>query len=263
MPSSAPQPRALQRTPPLPASPWGPSDLAHPTATPPPAHAACATSNAELARGTSALARQVDTPFDPVFSDLLESGDESRRPLRDLFALFAAFNRIERVSDQAKNICEETVFAATGQGKDPKRYRVLFVDADNRRASLMAEAIAAKAFPEVGEFASAGWAPAAEIDAGFEAFMNDRGHSVEDRTPASLPDRAEFLASAHVLVCLGAEPGGRLEVPFHTIVRVWDVAEIPPGLDRDREDAVLDTVYKDLTVRIEDLMTALHGEEID
>jgi phosphate transport system protein len=220
--------------------------------------------NSELARGTIGMARQIDSTWDTAFHDLLEAGSEDKRPLRDLFALFAVFNRIERISDQAKNICEDTVFAATGHTKDPKIYRVLFLDESNDRLSLMAEAIAAKTYPGGGEFASAGWNPAGSVDAGFEAFMDERGLSIDDAVPASLSSRDSFLAEAHVLVSLSGDPRKHLsKLPFHTAVQIWDVDALPEGLDRDRENAVLEQRARELAARIEDLMTVLHGEEAE
>ncbi|NKB89186.1 MAG: phosphate signaling complex protein PhoU [Acidobacteria bacterium] len=220
--------------------------------------------NSELARGTIGMAHQIDSTWDTAFHDLLDAGEENQQPLRDLFALFAVFNRIERISDQAKNICEDTVFAATGQTKDPKVYRVLFLDEGNNTLSLMAEAIAAKAYPQSGTFASAGWNPGASVDAGFEAFMNGRGLSIDNAEPASLRDRSSFLADAHVLVSLAGDPRTHLdEIPYHTAVQIWDVESVPEGLDRDREDAVLDQRARDLAARIEDLMTVLHGDEAE
>ncbi len=221
-------------------------------------------SNPELARGTAAMARQIDSTWDTAFHDLLEAGRETEYPLRDLFALFAIFNRIERIGDQAKNICEETVFAVTGETKEPKVYRVVFLDERNDKLSLMAQAIAAKAYPSSGEFASAGWNPAESLDPGFEVFLNDRGLSADGVEPAGITARASFLASAHVLVSLAGDPVEHLDsLPFHTAVQIWDVDEIPEGLDRDREDALLDKCARELTVRIEDLMTVLHGDEAE
>ena len=43
-------------------------------------------------------------------------------------ALLSALNHLERISDQAKNICEETLFTITGETKAPKVYKILFLD---------------------------------------------------------------------------------------------------------------------------------------
>ena len=143
--------------------------------------------NAELARGTMGMAAQVDTSFDRVFADLLEEGDKRSRSLSDLFAFLVVFNRIERISDQAKNICEETVFAVTGETKEPKTYRILFVDERNDCWSRLAEGVARKAFPKSGIFASAGWQPAGAFDSTCIRFMETKGLDAPAGAPANLP----------------------------------------------------------------------------
>ena len=114
----------------------------------------------ELARGTMAMESQADDVYRRIYRNLISEGEHAEVPVRDLFAHLVTLNRIERISDQAKNICEETIFAATGKVKQPKVYRILFLDERNAGPSLMAEAIGRKAFPEGGAFASAGWNPA-------------------------------------------------------------------------------------------------------
>ena len=110
-----------------------------------------------------------------VFEDLLREGEEREGRLNDLFALLVIFNRLDRVIAQAKNICEETLFAVAGETKAPKMYRVLFLDEKNDCASLLAEAYANKAFPEAVAAASAGWAPAEGVEPRVQLFMDPRG----------------------------------------------------------------------------------------
>ncbi|MCG8461543.1 MAG: hypothetical protein MI919_35125, partial [Holophagales bacterium] len=104
--------------------------------------------NAEMARGTLGMAVQAADTSDKVFADLLEEGNRGERPLADLFALLTVFNRLDRVVAQAKNICEETIFATTGETKAPKVYRILFVEEKDDCWSQLAVAHARKAFPE-------------------------------------------------------------------------------------------------------------------
>jgi len=223
---------------------------------------AFAAGNAEMARGTIAMAAQVDTTFDNVFGDLVSAGEREKRPLSDLFALLAAFNRIERVSDQAKNLCEEIVFAETGETKAPKRYRVVFVDERNDVLSIMAEHIARKAFPESGSYASCGWSPATAADEGFVAFMDRMGHDTDDHAPVPVSEHLDPLDEVHVLVSLQGDPRDHLPpIPFHTTLQVWDVDPLPVGLDRERTDASLSEAYRDVASRVEELMTTLRGED--
>ena len=64
-------------------------------------------------------------------------------------AYFAIYNQLKRLWDQAKNICEETIFLGLrGNQTQENSYRVLFVDEDNSGLSQMAEAIARKLYPD-------------------------------------------------------------------------------------------------------------------
>lgn len=222
---------------------------------------AFAEGNAELARGTMAMAGQVDASFGNVFSDLIEAGEEDGQPLTDLFALLITLNRIERVSDQAKNLCEEVLFAETGEVKEPKVYAIAFVDERNDTLSIIAQEIARKAYPDSGEYFSAGWEPAESLASGFQAFMDRQGHATDETRPAPLASLPS-LSKLHLVVGVGEDPRPHLPaLPYGTILQSWDVEPVPEGLDRERTDAVLRERYKELAARIEDLMETLHGED--
>lgn len=210
--------------------------------------------SADRARGTKAMADQSGTISARVFLDLLREGEAGTRPVKDLFALLLVLNRLDRVSDLAKNICEETVFVATGQSKEPKVYHVLFVDEHNAFRSVMAEAIARKGYPEGGEYASAGWNPAAAVEPEVLAFLDERGHDLHDRKPCRLRPSLESLNEYHVIVSLAGDPMPHLEeVPYHTVVVTWDVGE------GGKSDEAMEGLYRDLSTRIRDLMETLRG----
>ena len=217
--------------------------------------------NAEMARGTKAMGKQIESTFQKVFADLLEEGDKGKRPLKDIFAALVVINRLGRVSDQAKNICEETVFAVTGETKAPKVYRILFVDERNDGYSQMAEAYARKVFPQSGRYASAGWRPADSLDPACARFLDGNGFEVEGLKPRLLDLPLEELGDYHVIVNLeqGQEaplPG----IPFHTVLLDWGVGPAPAGLDRQRTDALYEQAHKEISTRIRELMETLRGE---
>ena len=221
------------------------------------AAAAWVAGNAEMARGTKAMAGQVASAFDRVFVDLLEQGEAGQQPVRDLFALLVVLNHLERIADQAKNICEETVFATTGETKEPKVYRVLFVDRDNSFRSQLAAAIARKAFPHSGHYDSAGWAPAAAVDPRLVSFLDPRGIDLSAARPAQLDASRRGLAQYHVVVGLEGELWSQLgELPFRTVFLEW-----PPEEAADLSgDQALERLYRQLSLEIRDLMETLRGE---
>ena len=220
--------------------------------------------NAELAHGTKAMGKQVDSTFQKIFADLLEEGAKPSRSLKDLFALLVVINRLGRVSDQAKNICEETVFAVTGETKEPKIYQILFIDERNDGYSQMAQAFARKAFPNSGRYASAGWKPASSLDSACARFLDSRGFPVENLEPTQLDLPVEELGDYHVIVNLEQGQKAPLpEIPFHTVLLDWDVGPPPAGLDQERADALIEEAHKELSTRIRDLMVQLRGEGAD
>ncbi len=213
--------------------------------------------NAEMARGTMGMATQLGLTFDRVFRDLLEEAEARSRPARDLFAMLIVLNRIDRVRDQAKNICEEAVFVATGETKQPKVSRILFLDERDDCLTQMAAAYARKAFPDYGEFASAGWAPAGEFAGEFVAFMDGEGLGLPDSGPTPFDATPGELGEIHVIIGLGTGARAQIpDLPFHTVFLDWQL-EIP---DRSDPEA-LRSARQDLCTRIAELMKALRGGE--
>jgi phosphate transport system protein len=218
--------------------------------------------NVDLARGTMPMDQQIDITFQKVYSDLVGSAQAEARKPSDLFALLAIISSIGRVSDQAKNICEQTVFAATGDTKVPKVWRVLFVDEKNDVRSQMAEGFARKAFPDSGEYFSGGWHAAEELEPRFTRFMDRQGMDLTGHTPRQLDTTPGELARYHVIVSLEGDARPHIDqLPYRTVLLNWDVGPGPEGLDQERAEVALETLYKEIAVRVRDLMETLRGYE--
>jgi protein-tyrosine-phosphatase len=214
--------------------------------------------NAELARGAMGMADQSKATFRAIYSDLLRVGREGTRPVDDMFALLIVLNRLERVGNQAKNFCEETVFAVTGETKQPKVYRIMFADERNDVYSVIAEAIARKAYPNSGRYASYGWNPAEALDERLVTFLDRHGHDVRAAHPDPMPEDRDTINDFHVIVDLDgglAEHLGR--VPFHTVLVRWDLADTGEGVPDDER---LEAIYKHLAHEVRGLMETLRGE---
>jgi phosphate transport system protein len=208
--------------------------------------------DAAIANSTLAAARQFTRYFDKVFADLVKEGDAHSRPANELFALMATFNRLERVIHQAKNICEETIFVATGKQKGEKLFQILFVDGANNGASQLAEHFTRKAFPQSGGYRSAGWQPAEEIDPAWRRFAATVGIDLSRAWPTPLSTLQPQLDDYHLVIGFGKESRERVgRMPFHTTMLTWDV-------DATAEPEV---VYRQLTPRIRELMEHLRGEQ--
>lgn len=215
--------------------------------------------NAELAKGTMGMADQLASSFDKIFDDLVRDAKKKPENIEDSFAQLVVLNRLERVSDQAKNVCEETVFYATGETKAPKIYRVLFLDQHNDCASQMAEHVARKSYPGSGKYASAGWEPAAELRPELAAFMDGRGFDLGEARPDELKPIHDELADYHVIVDLiGTAREHVPEVPFHTVLLRW---ELPDSLRAASSEAEFEQLHAELAPRVRALMETLRGED--
>lgn len=216
--------------------------------------------SADLARGTLGMAKQAGASSRKVFDDLLREGEASDRPISDMFGMLVIFNRLDRVIAQAKNICEETLFAVAGETKAPKVYRILFLDEKNDCASLLAEAYARKAFPGLVSCDSAGWSPTDGIEPRAQVFMEQLGLDIAALEPK--PPTHEDLADYHVIVSFGGDVRPHLpEIPFHTVVLEWDLGPGTDGMDQERAEKLLEEMYKKIAIESQGLVETLRGEE--
>ncbi len=205
-----------------------------------------------LANATLQAAAQFAHHFDKVFDDLVKEGDAHSRPVSDLFALMATFNRLERVIHQAKNICEETIFVGTGKTKGEKTFQILFIDEKNDSVSQLAETITRKIFPQSGQYRSAGWAPAEQIDPAYAKFAQQSGIDLTRAWPAPLSSLMGQLDDFHFVIGLHPKARETLgRVPFHTTLLMWDMSAAKTP----------DTAYKVLAPKIRALMEKLRGEQ--
>ncbi len=209
--------------------------------------------NAELARGTMSIPDQLEHNMDTVYEKLMTNTD--REQVKDNLAIFVIFNQLKRVADQAKNLCEHTVFAQTGEQKAYKVYNILFLDRDNDRLGPLAAAIASNSFPNSGRYTTAGQSPAGSLHKDLVAFLEARGLSVANKGPRALTDVThQELTEKHLVVCLEGEIDDYLDhIPFHTTVQRWELGETP-----EMED-----LYRELAPRIRDLMELMRGEGTD
>jgi phosphate transport system protein len=212
--------------------------------------------NAEAAKAVIRQSDKLEQSLEPIYKRMLSdgSGDNSR----DLLGIFIIFNQLKRVADQAKNIAEDTVFAVTGDTKSPKVYHILFLDQHNSLRSQMAEAIAKMNFPNSGQYSSAGQKPAEGVDPALISFMDGRGISMQDATPRAVSDFTyDELVAFNIIVSLDNPVSDYIEeLPFHTTALSWDVGPSPDPEDKE----AVETLYRELAVKISDLMTLLRGE---
>lgn len=218
--------------------------------------------DADLARATKPLTKDVERSYGDMYRHLTSHG--AAMPLADAFALLMVFSRLERVSDQAKNLCEETLFTLTGETKPPKRYQILFVDARDTLLGPLAVALARKAFPESGGYESAGFQAgeqlAPELDTLAEEFALDLG----GLKPKALDPSREHLEAYHVIVCLAPDAARHIpEVPYSTVLLEWDLPRLSDPAVGESLDTRLREITKRLSSEIRELMVTMRGEEAE
>ena len=213
--------------------------------------------NAEQAKAIMVMADQVERLQASALDDLAHG--HSERSTDDLFSMFVLFSMLERVSDQAKNLCEEAVFSATGETKGEKVYRILFLDREDSKLAPMAEALARHNFPNSGEYESAAVTPADALDPKMVEYMTARGIDVAGVKPHLLEMGPLQLAEFHVVISLQGPVDNYLkDIPFHTATLEWDIAQSPDDTSIDYEAA-----YRALSVELRQLMERLRGPEAD
>lgn len=212
--------------------------------------------NAEMARSTMVLARQMESDLDTIYAEMMSSSQ--REKIKETLAVFVVFTQLKRVADQAINLCNDTVFVDVGEQEAPEVFKVLFVDEDNGCLGQLAEAIARKSYPESGRYRSVGLKTAAALHPGMVSFMQEHGLEVGALDIASLQDLSQHdLVQHHIIVCLQGDISDYFPlIPFHTSVLQWNLGPVPD--DDDIEG--IKNIYRDLVLHISDLMVLLRGE---
>ncbi len=212
-------------------------------------------SNAERARHAITMAKQVEHEMDGIYAQLLDAGDGCSR---NTMIYLIIFSQLKRVADQAKNLAEEAIFIETGESKQPKVYRILFLDDENSCLGPMAAAIADKAYHDQGQFTTAGKTPADSLDSNMVAFMQGRGFNLSEVTPRRLDASREALSEFHVIVGLNQKVMKTVgKIPFRTSALNWKNLEIPA----DDNATAWESLYKNLALEIRELMELLRGDE--
>jgi len=216
-------------------------------------------SNIELARSTIAMASQVDNTVGGLYEGLLDENDGS--PLKEKFAVFSVYHRLERIADQAKNLCEQTIFTVSGEGKASKVYNILFIDDDNSCLGQLAEAVARKHFPESGHYVSvAGKTPAASLSDGLLEFMDAHGLDASGAVIKINGLTPVQLNGFNVIVSLQGPVGSYIDnLPFNATMLNWKLDSMPDDCACSEE--VYENLHRELALRIKDLMVMLRGED--
>ncbi len=222
--------------------------------------------NPDLARATMASEPRVNQMRDNLTADLVECRLEGQLPLEALPALITVARRLERVSDQATNICEQALYFATGEyvRHVPREgFRVLFVDETNGCLSRIAEAIGTRLGAKRFSFSSAGIVAGA-TDPQTIWFLAEKGIDISPQ-PSTSVNQVSQLDQMQVIVALCIEAEKALpQRPTKTVGLHWVVPD--PSKARGTTEEVraeYERAYESLTNHIRDLVQAILGNDQD
>lgn len=219
--------------------------------------------DAELARKSIETEPAVDLLKSKLNHDLITLFREDKLPFEALNPLVMISRRFERVSDQARNICMETLYMCTGEyvkHTSAEAFRVLFVDVHNSCRSQMAEAIARSLNQPRFIFTSAGLEPQ-PITPATVNFMKDKGLDVARMAPKAI-NQVPNLDHYHVIVVLDPEARKAFpQRPRKLAFLEWSVNDPSQTQGTTAEvDAAYEDAYQFIHEHIHDLVGAILGE---
>jgi len=220
--------------------------------------------DAALARKTTETEELVDALKSRLNTDLMALNRQNALPFEALNALMMISRHLERVSDQAKNICTEVLYMCTGEynrHKGAEASRLIFVDRRNSCRSQMAEAIANSLGAPQFIFASAGL-EATSIDPRTRVFLQEKGLAITKQTSKSI-EQIPNLDHYQVIVALAPEAKKAFpKAPTKVICLDWSV-EDPSAVTGSPIEikAAYETTYQFLHEHITALIEAVLGDK--
>lgn len=219
--------------------------------------------DASLATRTMVIEERANVLRNSINADLRDLSEANQIPAASLTPLMTVARRLERVTDQSKNLCEEVLYMCTGEfskHKGAEGFRILFLDATNAGLSQMAEAVARAMQQPRFVFSSAGITPQ-PVDSRAAEFLAGKGIDISRAASKSL-EQLPGWEHSQVIVCFGSPV--REAVPARagkTIFFTWPIKD-PSQTEGSLETArpVFEAAYKALDSHIKELVSAILQE---
>lgn len=214
----------------------------------------------ELARKTIEIEEKVDLLKSKLIKGLFTLYRENKIPFESLDPLTMIVRRLERVADQAREICMETIYACTGEySKHPGSdvFRVLFVDDTDSCGAVMAESIAGALREPRFIFTSAGIDPQ-PITPLTSAFLKEKGHDTSHLAPRAI-HQVPNLDYYHLIVALS--PTVKKVFPRRPgkgIYLEWNIADLTQVVGTaEQVTTAYESAYQSMKSSISDLVQAI------
>ncbi len=213
-----------------------------------------------LASKTIESDEAVDLLRDKLTTDVMEAFRHGSLPFEAVYPLIMVIRRLERVSDQARNISMETLYLCTGEiAKHPHAavMDVLFIDERSSCRSVMAEAIGASLNEPGFVFASAGLDPI-PVEPATTAFMQSKGLDVSRAVPKAVTD-VENLEHQDVIVLLAPEAKRAFpRRPRKAVLLEWPVEDPSRATGSEAEvREAYEKTYTFIESQLRDLVAAI------
>ncbi len=209
--------------------------------------------DAEQARKAKEVEVTVDALRTELNNQLMKMLKENDCSFDSAAPLMTIIRKFERVSDQARNICNETLYMCTGEmTKHPgtEAFRILFVDDNNSCQSQIAEAIALSFKEKKFIFSSAGIEPK-PIERATIEFMKNKGIDLSRIAPKGI-HQIPNLDHYQVIIALTPNVSKVLPKPPSKVVLLeWPVEPISEDNQANEE------TYNFLKSQISDLINAI------
>jgi phosphate transport system protein len=218
----------------------------------------------DLAKKTMETEEVVDRLRHQLGSDLIELIQQGRMKIEALSPLMNIVNRLERVADQAKSICQETLYMCTGEymkHTGSEVFRLLFVGDHNACRSQIAEAIGSQLSQPKFVFSSAGL-ERHPVDPTTVLFLRDKGMDIS-RALSKAVDQIPHLDHYQIIVALSKQAQRVFPPPPTKAVCLdWSIPD-PSAVTGSNEEirAAYEETYKFLKTHIRDLVEAILGDQ--
>jgi len=218
--------------------------------------------DAALATKTIETDDAVDLLRDSLTADVTREFREGRLPFEALYPLMNVIRRLERVSDQARNIGMEALYLVTGEiakHQGSAILHVLFVDERSSCRSLMAEFLGASLKEPGFEFGSAGLDPL-PVEPATVSFMASKGFDVTRAVPRAITDVVN-LEHQDVIVLLAAEARRAFpRRPRKAVLLEWPVDDPSRVTGTEAEvRSAYEKAYSFIAGHIRELVAAVRG----
>ena len=220
--------------------------------------------DAELALRTIPLEERANAMRSAINAEIRELNQSNRLPAAGVGPLVTIARRLERVTDQAKNLCEEVLYLCTGEfvkHKGAEEFHILFFDSNHNCLGQMAQGLATALRLPKFRLSTAAMAPQ-PVDARTARFMAAKGLDISGQTAKSL-EAASPLGAVPGSSSPSA-PGAQEAIPLQpskTILFTWPIPDpLETNGPPEAVQAAFESAYHSLEPHLRDLVGAILRE---